>query len=103
MTSGHRPFERMCVFDCLSMHMLLITGVAAANALRQVGCASSLVERINGPGDSEVGNSVIQGRIRDGRTYRLASSLCNEAQAPTAEMAVTPSSIRKSAPTTYAD
>jgi len=70
MTSGHRPFERTCVFDCLSMHMLLITGVAAANALRQVGCTSSLVERINGPGDSEVSNSVIQGRIRDGWTYR---------------------------------
>ena len=29
--------------------------------------------------------------------------LCNEAQAPTAEMAVTPPSIRKSAPTTYAE
>src|SRR6266478_5881881 len=32
-----------------------------------------------------------------------ASPLCNEAQAPTAEMAVTPPSIRKSAPTTYAE
>src|SRR5262249_1678483 len=32
-----------------------------------------------------------------------ASTLCNEAQAPTAEMAVTPPSIRKSAPTTYAE
>src|SRR5262249_48024124 len=30
-----------------------------------------------------------------------ASTLCNEAQAPTGEMAVTPPSIRKSAPTTY--
>jgi hypothetical protein len=29
--------------------------------------------------------------------------LCNEAQAPTPEMAVTPPSIRKSAPTTYAE
>src|SRR5258705_10609657 len=103
MTSGHRRFERTWVVDCLSMHMLLITGVAAANALRQVGCTSSLVERINGPVDSEVSNSVIQGRIRDGWTYRLASSLCNEAQTPTAVMAVTPPSIRKSAPTTYAD
>ncbi len=32
-----------------------------------------------------------------------ASTLCNEAQAPTGEMAVTPPSIRKSAPTTYAE
>src|SRR5712691_6664036 len=32
-----------------------------------------------------------------------ASTLCNEAQAPTAEIAVTPPSIRKSAPTTYAE
>ena len=32
-----------------------------------------------------------------------ASALCNEAQAPTPEMAVTPPSIRKSAPTTYAE
>src|SRR6516225_10660847 len=32
-----------------------------------------------------------------------ASTLCNEAQAPTAEMAVAPPSIRKSAPTTYAE
>jgi hypothetical protein len=29
--------------------------------------------------------------------------LCNEAQAPTGEMAETPPSIRKSAPTTYAE
>jgi hypothetical protein len=32
-----------------------------------------------------------------------ASTLCNDAQAPTAEMAVTPPSIKKSAPTTYAE
>jgi len=44
--------------------------VAVAKALRQVGCTSSLVERINGPSDSEVSNSVIRGRIRDGWTYR---------------------------------
>jgi hypothetical protein len=31
---------------------------------------------------------------------RSARRLCNEAQAPTAEMAVTPPSIKKSAPTT---
>src|SRR5437016_13519816 len=31
------------------------------------------------------------------------STLCNEAQAPTVEMAVVPPSIRKSAPTTYAE
>ena len=31
------------------------------------------------------------------------STLCNEAQAPTGEMAVTPPSIKKSAPTTYAE
>jgi cell division protein FtsX len=30
-------------------------------------------------------------------------NLCNEAQAPTAEMAETPPSIKKSAPTTYAE
>jgi hypothetical protein len=32
-----------------------------------------------------------------------AESGCNEAQAPTAEMAATPPSIKKSAPTTYAE
>jgi hypothetical protein len=32
-----------------------------------------------------------------------AKNLCNEAQAPTAEMAETPPSIKKSAPTTYAE
>ena len=32
-----------------------------------------------------------------------ASTLCNEAQAPTAELAATPPSIKKSAPTTYAE
>jgi len=54
-------------------------GVAVANALRQVGCTSSLVERINGPSDSEVSNSVIQGRIRDGWTYRTDhNSVCIE-------------------------
>src|SRR5262249_46656118 len=34
---------------------------------------------------------------------RSSAKCCNEAQAPTAEMAVTPPSIRKSAPTTYAE
>src|SRR5439155_22491324 len=37
-----------------------------------------------------------------GRTG-AASTICNDGQAPTAEMAVTPPSIRKSAPTTYAE
>ena len=35
--------------------------------------------------------------------HGAASTLCNEAQAPTPEIAVTPPSIRKSAPTTYAE
>src|SRR5262249_24080021 len=35
--------------------------------------------------------------------FAIESAFCNEAQAPTAEMAVTPPSIRKSAPTTYAE
>ena len=34
---------------------------------------------------------------------RIKPESCNEAQAPTAEMAVAPPSIRKSAPTTYAE
>ena len=43
------------------------------------------------------------GALRQDWLDCLASSLCNEAQAPTAEMAVTPPSIGKPAPTTYAD
>ena len=34
---------------------------------------------------------------------RLAITIAGEVQAPTGEMAVTPPSIRKSAPTTYAE
>ncbi len=37
------------------------------------------------------------------RVSRAKACIYNEAQAPTAEMAVTPPSIKKSAPTTYAD
>jgi hypothetical protein len=36
-------------------------------------------------------------------TTRRGLDFCNEAQAPTAEMDETPPSIKKSAPTTYAE
>jgi len=39
----------------------------------------------------------------EGRFPKASESLCSEAQAPTDEMAVTPPSIKKSAPTTYAE
>jgi hypothetical protein len=62
---------RTCVCVRLSIYAHVVNyGVAVGVALRQVGCTSSSVERIDGPSDSEVSDIVIQGRIRDGWTHR---------------------------------
>ena len=71
-------------------------------ALRHFAAISREV-LIKGVGlDAAVPRASFGKAVRAGPTQASVQSR-NEAQAPTAEMAVTPPSIRKSAPTTYAE
>src|SRR5262249_22977686 len=76
--------------------------LAAPASVRQISFS-----RRSSPGVDSNSGGVDQGAEVAGKRRlvqgRKLAEICNEAQAPTAEMAVTPPSIRKSAPTTYAD